>query len=109
MLLAGGSAFGLDAATGVVRYLEEHGIGFEVGDHCVPIVPAAILFDLGLGTSRRPDAMAGYRAAARAHVRARGRGLRRGGHRRHGGEAGRTGATAEGGPRHRQRGRSTPA
>ena len=66
VLLAGGSAFGLDAATGVVRYLEEHGIGFEVGDHCVPIVPAAILFDLGLGTSRRPDAMAGYRAAARA-------------------------------------------
>ena len=66
VLLAGGSAFGLDAATGVLRYLEEHGVGFEFGGHRVPIVPAAILFDLGLGTLRRPDAAAGYRAAARA-------------------------------------------
>jgi L-aminopeptidase/D-esterase-like protein len=66
VLLSGGSAFGLDAATGVVRYLEEHGIGLQFGDFCIPIVPAAILLDLGLGTTRRPDAAAGYRAAARA-------------------------------------------
>src|SRR5450755_3554741 len=44
ILLSGGSAFGLDAATGVVRYLEEHGLGFHVGAVVVPIVPAAILY-----------------------------------------------------------------
>jgi L-aminopeptidase/D-esterase-like protein len=67
ILLAGGSAFGLDAATGVMRYLEEQGIGFDTGLAKVPIVPAAILFDLGLGSSRvRPDAEMGYRAAAAA-------------------------------------------
>lgn len=63
--LAGGSAFGLDAAGGVVRYLEEHHIGFDAGAARVPIVPAAILFDLGLGSAdRRPDAAMGYAAAA---------------------------------------------
>jgi L-aminopeptidase/D-esterase-like protein len=63
VLLAGGSAFGLDAAGGVVRYLEEHGVGFDVGVAKVPIVPAAILFDLGLGrVDVRPDAAMGYRA-----------------------------------------------
>ncbi|GAB4505429.1 MAG: P1 family peptidase [Anaerolineales bacterium] len=67
ILLAGGSAFGLDAASGVMRYLEEQGIGFDTGLAKVPIVPAAILFDLGLGSSRvRPDAEMGYRAAAAA-------------------------------------------
>lgn len=69
VLLAGGSAFGLDAAAGVMRYLEERGIGFDVGMTKVPIVPGAILFDLGIGDSRtRPDAAMGYRAcqAARA-------------------------------------------
>ncbi|MCI0484911.1 MAG: P1 family peptidase, partial [candidate division NC10 bacterium] len=69
ILLAGGSAFGLDAAAGVMRYLEERGIGFDVGVTKVPIVPGAILFDLGIGDSRtRPDAAMGYRAcqAARA-------------------------------------------
>ena len=67
VLLSGGSAFGLDAATGVVRYLEEKGIGFPVGVGKVPIVPAAILFDLGLGDWRiRPDAAAGYEAARAA-------------------------------------------
>jgi L-aminopeptidase/D-esterase-like protein len=69
ILLAGGSAFGLDAAAGVMRYLEERGIGFDVGMTKVPIVPGAILFDLGIGDSRsRPDAAMGYRAcqAARA-------------------------------------------
>jgi L-aminopeptidase/D-esterase-like protein len=64
ILLAGGSAFGLDAASGVMRYLEERGRGFAVGALRVPIVPAAILFDLGVGDARiRPDAAAGYAAA----------------------------------------------
>src|SRR5574340_478884 len=49
VLLAGGSAFGLDAAGGVMRYLQEHKIGFNTGIVKVPIVPAAILFDLGIG------------------------------------------------------------
>ena len=67
VLLAGGSAFGLDAASGVMRYLEEQGIGFDTGVGKVPIVPAAILFDLNLGRAdRRPDAAMGYSAAASA-------------------------------------------
>jgi L-aminopeptidase/D-esterase-like protein len=69
VLLSGGSAFGLEAATGVVRWLEEKGIGFPAGPARVPIVPAAILFDLALGDHRiRPDAASGYAAcqAARA-------------------------------------------
>lgn len=66
VLLSGGSAYGLDAATGVMRYLEEHGIGYKTGPAIVPIVPAAILFDLGVGDPIiRPDAAAGY-AACRA-------------------------------------------
>ena len=66
IVLSGGSAYGLDAATGVVRYLEERGIGYPVGeDRVVPIVPAAILFDLGRGGdwTIRPDADFGYQAA----------------------------------------------
>lgn len=68
IVLSGGSAYGLDAASGVMRWLEEEGIGFPVGGGVVPIVPAAILFDLGRGGdfSRRPDADFGYRAAAAA-------------------------------------------
>lgn len=67
VLLAGGSAFGLDAASGVMRYLEENGIGFDTGVAKVPIVPAAILFDLNLGRGDvRPDAEMGYRATAAA-------------------------------------------
>ncbi len=67
VVLSGGSAFGLDAATGVVRFLEERGIGFAVGAVKVPIVPAAILFDLAVGDPTiRPDADAGYRAARAA-------------------------------------------
>jgi L-aminopeptidase/D-esterase-like protein len=63
ILLAGGSAFGLDAAGGVVRYLEEHGLGYQVGSIVVPIVPAAILFDLGVGDPKiRPTAESGYKA-----------------------------------------------
>ncbi len=67
ILLAGGSAFGLDAASGVMRYLEEQRIGFNVGVARVPIVPAAILFDLNLGDKRvRPDAEMGYQACLAA-------------------------------------------
>ena len=67
ILLSGGSAFGLDAATGVMRYLEEHGIGLRVGPNLVPIVPAAILFDLGVGDSKiRPNAESGYKACQAA-------------------------------------------
>jgi L-aminopeptidase/D-esterase-like protein len=67
VVLAGGSAFGLDAASGVMRYLDENGIGFDTGAGKVPIVPAAILFDLNLGRGDvRPDAEMGYRAAASA-------------------------------------------
>jgi L-aminopeptidase/D-esterase-like protein len=67
VLLAGGSAFGLDAACGVMKYLEQQKIGFGMGRIRVPIVPAAILFDLGLSRSkRRPDPEMGYAAAAEA-------------------------------------------
>lgn len=67
VVLSGGSAFGLDAAGGAMRYLEERGIGLEYGERHVPIVPSAILFDLGIGRSdRRPDVEAGYRAAKAA-------------------------------------------
>lgn len=67
IVLAGGSAFGLEAATGVMRWLETEGIGFPVGRMRVPIVPAAILFDLGVGDGRiRPDAACGERAASAA-------------------------------------------
>lgn len=65
VVLAGGSAFGLEAATGTVRWLEEHGIGWDVRIARVPIVPAAILFDLPVGGNPkiRPTADCGYRAA----------------------------------------------
>ncbi|HEX7085617.1 MAG TPA: P1 family peptidase [Vicinamibacterales bacterium] len=70
VVLSGGSAFGLDTASGVVRWLEERGIGFETGVARVPIVPAAILFDLGIGDPRiRPDAGCGYKAADGASTR----------------------------------------
>src|SRR5689334_23398263 len=68
VVLAGGSAFGLDAATGTVRWLEEHNIGWPAGPSKVPIVPAAILFDLGVGGNPkvRPTADCGYKAAEAA-------------------------------------------
>lgn len=67
VVLSGGSAFGLDSATGVVRYLRERNIGFPTGAANVPIVPAAILYDLGLGdASITPDAEAGYAASEAA-------------------------------------------
>jgi L-aminopeptidase/D-esterase-like protein len=63
VMLAGGSAFGLDAASGAMRYLEEKGVGFDTRVAKVPIVPSAILFDLGIGKSDvRPDAAMGYQA-----------------------------------------------
>ncbi len=65
--LAGGSAFGLDAASGVMKYLEENKIGFNTGVAKVPIVPSAILFDLGIGQADvRPDSVMGYQAATSA-------------------------------------------
>ncbi|MHB8770951.1 MAG: P1 family peptidase [Syntrophales bacterium] len=67
VLLAGGSAFGLDAAAGVMQYLEERKIGFDVGVTRVPIVCAAVLFDLTIGDHRvRPDREMGYRACLNA-------------------------------------------
>jgi L-aminopeptidase/D-esterase-like protein len=69
VLLAGGSAFGLDAAGGVMRYLEGRNIGFDTRVAHVPIVPAAILFDLGLGDANiRPDAEMGYQACLDAET-----------------------------------------
>lgn len=67
LLLTGGSAFGLDAAGGVMKYLEEHGKGINVGPTVVPIVPAAVLMDLGIGNPKvRPDLKMGYQACLNA-------------------------------------------
>jgi L-aminopeptidase/D-esterase-like protein len=67
ILLSGGSAYGLAAATGVVRWLEEHNLGYKIGGGVVPIVPAAILFDLGVGDFKvRPAEDAGYKACLAA-------------------------------------------
>ena len=65
IVLSGGSAFGLDAATGVMQWMEERNFGVRVGGGVVPIVPAAILMDLGRGGEfkKRPDASFGYKAA----------------------------------------------
>jgi L-aminopeptidase/D-esterase-like protein len=69
ILLAGGSAFGLDAAAGVMQFLEEHHIGFDVQVTCVPIVSGAALFDLMLGDHRvRPDKAMGYAACLNARA-----------------------------------------
>jgi L-aminopeptidase/D-esterase-like protein len=67
IVLSGGSAFGLDAAAGVMRYLEERGFGYETSAGKVPIVPAAIIFDLNVGDSKiRPGANEGYQACQAA-------------------------------------------
>ncbi|MEP6792266.1 MAG: P1 family peptidase [Ramlibacter sp.] len=67
ILLAGGSAWGLDAASGVMRWLEEQGVGMTVGPARLPLVPGAVLFDLLIGDSSiRPDAQAGYQACVNA-------------------------------------------
>ncbi|MDE0013012.1 MAG: P1 family peptidase [Candidatus Poribacteria bacterium] len=67
VLLTGGSAFGLDAAGGVVEYLEAQNVGFPAGPVRVPIVPAAVIFDLGVGDANvRPDRQMGYQACLNA-------------------------------------------
>jgi L-aminopeptidase/D-esterase-like protein len=67
IVLSGGSAFGLDTATGVMKYLEEQGFGYETSAGKVPIVPAAIIFDLNIGDSKiRPGANEGYQACQAA-------------------------------------------
>jgi L-aminopeptidase/D-esterase-like protein len=67
IVLSGGSAFGLDSATGVMRYLEEHDAGYSTAAGKVPIVPAAILYDLNVGDGKiRPNADAGYKACGNA-------------------------------------------
>jgi L-aminopeptidase/D-esterase-like protein len=67
ILLAGGSAFGLDAAGGVMAYLEERGKGFDVAKTKIPIVPTAVIFDFGIGDFRiRPDCEMGYEACLNA-------------------------------------------
>jgi L-aminopeptidase/D-esterase-like protein len=67
VVLSGGSAFGLDTASGVMRYLDQRGVGFQTSAGPVPIVPAAVLYDLSVGGGKvRPDADAGYRAAKAA-------------------------------------------
>lgn len=67
IVLSGGSAFGLDAASGVMAFLEENGIGFDVGVAKVPIVCGAVLFDLNIGDHRkRPDFQMGYKACRNA-------------------------------------------
>lgn len=69
ILLSGGSAFGLDAAGGVMRFLEEQGCGFDTKVVRVPIVPAAIIFDLGIGSAKvRPGPEEGYKACLEAGI-----------------------------------------
>ena len=69
VLLSGGSAFGLDAAGGVMQYLEERKVGFQVGSTVVPIVPSAILYDLDYGDHAiRPDKEMGYKACMNATI-----------------------------------------
>src|SRR3954469_25680627 len=67
ILLTGGSAFGLDAASGMMRYLEARGVGYAMRSAVVPIVPAAVIYDLGIGDGRvRPDAALGEAACKAA-------------------------------------------
>jgi len=67
VMLAGGSAYGLDAAAGVMQYLEEAGVGFDTGAARVPIVPAAVIYDLGYKSAAiRPDKEMGYIACKKA-------------------------------------------
>src|SRR5437867_7094802 len=69
IVLSGGSAFGLDTATGVMRYLEEHDSGYTTAGGKVPIVPAAILYDLTVGDGKiRPNAVAGFKACVNARA-----------------------------------------
>ncbi|RKD33938.1 P1 family peptidase [Thermohalobacter berrensis] len=75
VVLSGGSAFGLDAASGVMKYLEDNDIGFDVGVTKVPIVCSAVLFDLNIGNHRiRPDFNMGYNACLNAKDKEKGQG-----------------------------------
>ena len=66
-MLTGGSAFGLNASAGVVSYLEEQNIGIKFGGNTIPLVPSAVIFDLGVGSSKvRPSFQEGYAAAKEA-------------------------------------------
>ena len=104
VLLTGGSAFGLNAAAGVVRVLEERGVGFDVGVARVPIVPAAVLFDLGFGRADiRPDAEAGRASDVGRRSWSRRAGNRRRGDRRDARQDGRSGAGDERRDRQRER------
>jgi L-aminopeptidase/D-esterase-like protein len=68
VLLSGGSAFGLDASGGVMRFLEERGIGYQTSAGRVPIVPTAIIYDLGIGERKvRPNQEMGYQACLNRH------------------------------------------
>lgn len=76
VVLSGGSAFGLEAASGVMKYLEEQDVGFDVGVTKVPIVPSAVIFDLNIGNHKiRPDFHMGYDAAKNASSRENRQGL----------------------------------
>lgn len=67
VMLSGGSAYGLDAASGAMQYLEEKNLGTDVGVGVVPIVPAAVIFDLGVGSAHvRPGKEEGYLACRAA-------------------------------------------
>jgi L-aminopeptidase/D-esterase-like protein len=67
LVLSGGSAYGLDASTGVMRYLEEHGVGYPIGNTIVPLVCQSCIFDLRIGNPLvRPDAQMGYDACVDA-------------------------------------------
>ncbi len=69
IFLTGGSAFGLDSAAGIMRWCEEHGIGYAFGGSVIPIVSGAVIFDLGIGRRDvRPNAESGYQAAAAAQA-----------------------------------------
>lgn len=93
ILLSGGSAFGLDAAGGVVRYLEERGVGFEMAAVRVPLVPAAILFDLAVGRADvRPGPEEGYQACLDAGDGDVAEGSVGARYRRHRGQAARAGS-----------------
>lgn len=76
IVLSGGSAFGLEASSGVMKYLEEQNVGFDVGPTKVPIVASAVIFDLNIGDYRiRPDLEMGYEAAKNAIINEKGQGL----------------------------------
>jgi len=66
VVLSGGSAFGLEAASGVMQELAKQGVGLDFNDNVIPIVPSAILFDLGIGRPKHPSADSGRRALRRA-------------------------------------------